>query len=108
MLTFIFALILPAVNTVHAQVRFAPVEGQYQAKGEFQYLTTSANYNSGSSNSMGSSFGTKLTRMLGAFEASYDYSPAIRVWGGFSGGQTTAVVVDNFNTTIFQTVTKTQ
>ncbi|MGZ3722208.1 MAG: hypothetical protein ACXVA9_04710 [Bdellovibrionales bacterium] len=88
-------------------MRFAPVEGQYEAKGEFQYLTTSANYPSGGGSSSSLLFGGKLTRMLGVAEVTYDFSPAIRFWGGFSGGQTTT---DNYNAaaSVFSTVMQTK
>lgn len=104
MLTLIFAYLLSSFAS--AQVRFAPIAGQYQAKGDFQYLTTSANYIAGGTSSTTLFGGGKLTRMLGEGEVTYDYSPAIRFWGGFNGGQTTAVVVDTLNS-VFSTVTKT-
>ena len=93
MLILFFAYLM--TFSANAQVRFTPVAGQYEAKGEFQYLNTSANYPSDGGSSSNLYGGGKLTRMLGVGEVSYDLSPAIRFWGGFSGGQTTADVVNS-------------
>ena len=86
MLTLFLAYIAMSMNA-NAQVRFAPVEGQYEIKGEYQYLTTSANYpvGGGSSNSLFG--GGNYSRMLGSAEVTYDFSPAIRFWGGFSAAR---------------------
>jgi hypothetical protein len=105
MLTLILAYIAMSMNA-NAQVRFAPVEGQYEIKADYQYLTTSANYPIGGGTSNSLFGGGSYTRMLGTGEVTYDFTPAIRFWGGFSGGQATANVV-NVSQSITSTVTQT-
>lgn len=82
-----------SLQTHAAELRFVPVAGQYEAKGEFDYTTTSANYPSAGGSSLGLAAGAKLTRMLGVGEINYDYNSFLRFWGGFSGGQTQANVI---------------
>lgn len=89
----IFALLTMSKSSF-AQLRSPPQEGHFQFLGEFDYLTTSANYSAAGGPSQSLAGGGKLTNLSGTGEFTYDFSENIRAWAGLSGGQSQAYVID--------------
>ncbi len=72
---------------VNAQLLPPPAPGEYQLKGQFNYFTTSANYDEdGNKNSLEN--GSSLTTMQGSGEFIVDLTQNIRLQAGLIGGQT--------------------
>lgn len=98
-------VLLAMSKPLHAQYRLPPEESHFQLRGEFDYLTTSANYTSAGGSSIGLVGGGKLTNVSGLGEFTYDLNKQFRMWGGVSGGQTQAYVIDQTFTTSTDIIT---
>ena len=91
----LFLLILGWPMSANAQLRTAPVQGQYEVRAEFDYWTTNANFPTNGGSSQAIAYGGNLTSLSGRGEFSYDFDSQFRAYAGFSGGQTNATNVVN-------------
>lgn len=101
MLTLFFT-ILSLLQAAHAEIPLTPINGQYEIKGEYQYLSTGANYNS-NGNSTSLVGGAKYVNMQGIGQFTYDLLPQWRAYAGASIGQTTTDVLRYPTTTSLAT-----